>query len=253
MAQARKVVAGNWKMNKTHAESLALAKAVRAGWSAGWGVETVVCPPFTAIRAVAEALAGSGIGVGVQNAHWEASGAYTGEISPAMVQDAGGRYVILGHSERRQYFGETDATVNRRLKAVMAAGLQPIVCVGETLAERDGGRVEAVIERQVRGALEGLDAGGIGKLILAYEPVWAIGTGRNATPQQAQEVHAFIRGLLVKAAGPAIAASVPLQYGGSVKASNAAELFGQPDINGGLIGGAALDAQSFLDIVKAAG
>jgi triosephosphate isomerase len=253
MDQARKVVAGNWKMNKTLSESLALVQAIRAGWSSGWGVETVVCPPYTAIRAVADALAGSGIGVGAQNAHWEASGAFTGEISIGMLKDAGCRYVILGHSERRQYFGETDETVNRRLKAVLGAGLQPIVCVGETLAERDGGLVESVIERQVRGALAGLDAVGIGKLILAYEPVWAIGTGRNATPQQAQDVHAFLRGLLGKIAGPAVAASVPLQYGGSVKASNAGELFGQRDINGGLIGGAALDAQSFLDIVKAAG
>jgi triosephosphate isomerase len=249
----RKVVAGNWKMNKTLAESLALVQAIRAGWKSEFGVETIVCPPFTAIKTVADALAGSGIGVGAQNAHWESSGAFTGEISVGILQEAGCRYVILGHSERRQYFGETDETVNRRVKAVLAAELHPIVCVGETLSERDEGRVESVIERQIRGGLAGLSADLIGKLILAYEPVWAIGTGRNATPQQAQDVHAFIRSLLVKLAGAPVAASIPIQYGGSVKASNAKELFGQKDINGGLIGGAALDAGSFLEIVRAAG
>lgn len=240
-------------MNKTVAEALTLVKALRAEWRSDFNVETIVCPPFTAIQSVANLLAGSGIGVGAQNVHWEASGAFTGEISTDMLKEAGCRYVIIGHSERRLFFGETDDTVNRRVRAALIAGLVPIVCVGETLAERDEGRVEGVIERQVRGGLAGLSGLDIGRLILAYEPVWAIGTGRTATPQQAQDVHAFIRTLLVDLAGPKVAAVIPIQYGGSVKSTNAKELFSQQDIDGGLIGGAALDVKSFLDIVRAAG
>jgi len=240
-------------MNKTVAEALTLVKALRAEWRSDFNVETIVCPPFTAIQSVANLLAGSGIGVGAQNVHWEASGAFTGEISTDMLKEAGCRYVIIGHSERRLFFGETDDTVNRRVRAALIAGLVPIVCVGETLVERDEGRVEGVIERQVRGGLAGLSGLDIGRLILAYEPVWAIGTGRTATPQQAQDAHAFIRTLLVDLAGPKVAAVIPIQYGGSVKSTNAKELFSQQDIDGGLIGGAALDVKSFLDIVRAAG
>lgn len=249
----QKIVAGNWKMNKTVPEAVALARAVRAQWDASMGVATALCPAFPALVPVAEILKGSEISLGAQNAHWEDSGAFTGEVSVSMLASAGCRVVILGHSERRQLFGETDETVNRRLKAVLAAGLLPIVCVGETLAERDANRVEEALGRQVRGGLAELSAKDMGGLALAYEPVWAIGTGRNATPDQAQEAHAYIRSVLAELVGAGISATVPIQYGGSVKPSNAKDLFSQPDIDGGLIGGAALDADSFLGIVRAAG
>jgi triosephosphate isomerase len=215
-------------------------------------VETVVCVPFTALDTVAQAVQGSGLGLGAQNVHWAAQGAFTGEISAAMLTELGVRYVIIGHSERRQYFGETDATVNQRAKAALAAGLQPIVCVGETLAEREAGTTTQVVERQVRVGLAGLHGTDWDGLVIAYEPVWAIGTGKTATTAQAQEVHAFIRKLLVELAGAAAAAKIRIQYGGSMKPENAKELMSQPDIDGGLIGGASLEAKAFAAVVRGA-
>ncbi|MCF7837439.1 MAG: triose-phosphate isomerase [Candidatus Marinimicrobia bacterium] len=247
------IVAGNWKMNKCTGDGAELAVAIARGLPAGTQGEVVVCPPAPALSAVAAALAGSRVALGAQNMHWEASGAYTGEMSAEMLKDVGCRYVILGHSERRQYFGETDEGVNRKAMAALAAGLVPIVCVGETLEQRESDQTAAVITTQVRGSLAGIAADELRKLVVAYEPVWAIGTGRTASPAQAQEVHALIRGLLAGISDAETAAAVRLQYGGSVKADNAAELFGQPDIDGGLIGGAALTAESFLAIVQAAG
>ncbi len=214
-------------------------------------VEVVVCPPYVALPAAARALAGSAVGLGAQNAHGAASGAFTGEVAPGMLLTVGCQWVILGHSERRQLFGETDAGVNARLHGVLEAGLKAIVCIGETLAEREAGRVEAVVLGQLDGGLEGVTAAQMDRVAVAYEPVWAIGTGRTATPAQAQEVHAMIRQRLRQRFGEA-ADGVRLQYGGSVKPDNAAELFGQNDIDGGLIGGASLKAKDFAAIVKAA-
>jgi len=249
------VVAGNWKMNKTAAETRALIADLRAALDgAGGAAEAVVCPPFTNLQTAAEALKGSRIALGAQNMHWKPEGAYTGEISAAMLQNLGVTHVILGHSERRQYFAETDATVNEKLKAALAAGLVPIVCVGETLAEREALRTGAVVAGQVKAGLAGVAAAAFEKIIVAYEPVWAIGTGKVASPEQAQEVHAIIRATLAELAGcPCAAAKVRVQYGGSMNAGNAATLLAQPDIDGGLIGGAALKAADFAAIVKAAG
>ncbi len=239
-------------MNKTVAEAVTLIEAIKEKAADIQGVDIVVCPPFTALQAAKAALAGSSVDLGAQNVHWEKSGAYTGEVSVEMLREVGCHYVILGHSERRQYFKETDEQVNRKAKAALAGGLYPIVCVGELLEERESGRMESVISTQVRGSLAGLSANDLLKTVVAYEPVWAIGTGRTATPAQAQEVHALIRSLLKELADEHVAQSVRIQYGGSVKPSNAKELFGQPDIDGGLIGGASLEAGSFLDIVRGA-
>lgn len=246
------IVAGNWKMNKTVSEAAALVAELKNLAKDVQGVDIVVCPPFTALSAVKAALAGSSIDLGAQNAHWEKSGAYTGEIAVDMLREIGCHYVILGHSERRQYFKETDEMVNKKAKAVLAAGLYPIVCVGEVLEDREAGRMETVVVSQVRGSLAGLGANDLLKTVVAYEPVWAIGTGRTATPAQAQEVHALIRRTLKDLADEHVAQSVRIQYGGSVKPSNAKELFHQPDIDGGLIGGASLEAGSFMDIVRGA-
>lgn len=248
----RPIVAGNWKMNKTSGEALALAGEIARALGDFEPVDVVLCPPFTALHAVSRAIGGTRIALGAQNLHWEKAGAFTGEIAAAQLLDAGCAHVIIGHSERRQFFGETDETVSRRLGAALAAGLAPIVCVGETLDQRKTGRTEAVIREQVQKGLAGLDAQALGRLVIAYEPVWAIGTGMTATPDQAQDTHAFIRGLLKSMAGEAVAGAVRIQYGGSVKPANAKELFGRPDIDGGLIGGASLDAASFVAIVKAA-
>ncbi len=248
----RPIVAGNWKMNKTSGEALALAGEIARALGDFEPVDVVLCPPFTALHAVSRAIGGTRIALGAQNLHWEKAGAFTGEIAAAQLLDAGCAHVIIGHSERRQFFGETDETVSRRLGAALAAGLAPIVCVGETLDQRKNGRTEAVIREQVQKGLAGLDAEALGRLVIAYEPVWAIGTGMTATPDQAQDTHAFIRGLLKSMAGEAVAGAVRIQYGGSVKPANAKELFGRPDIDGGLIGGASLDAASFVAIVKAA-
>ncbi len=245
-----KIVAGNWKMNKTASEAAALVEGIKKEVAGVKNVEVVVCPPFTDLKEAAAACAGSNVMLGAQNVHWEASGAFTGEISAAMLKDLGVTYAIIGHSERRQYFGETDETVNKRTKAALAAGLIPIVCVGETLAERDGGQMEAVVVRQTKAGLADLGAD-LKKVVVAYEPVWAIGTGRTASPAQAQEVHALIRRTLAEISCGDTASTIRIQYGGSMKPENAKELMSQPDIDGGLIGGAALKADSFAAIVKA--
>ena len=246
-----KIVAGNWKMNKTPAEGAALIAGIRKELGDGaCPVEVVVCPPFTGLDAAAKALAGSKIGLGAQNMSAEAPGAFTGEVSSGMLQELSVRYVILGHSERRTLFGETDAIVNRKTKAALAAGLTPIVCVGETLAEREGNQTDKVVTTQVCGSLAGLSAADLKKIVVAYEPVWAIGTGKTASPAQAQEVHALIRRVLASISDAATAGTIRIQYGGSMKPDNARELMSQPDIDGGLIGGAALKADSFVAIVR---
>ena len=248
------IIAGNWKMNKTGAEGKALVEALLkevAPFDPA-EVDIVVCPPFTTLAAVRPLLEGTKVKLGAQNVHWEDHGAFTGEVSAAMLKEAGVEYVIIGHSERRQYFGETDETVNKRLQAALKAGLKPIVCIGESLAEREGGKTEEVLRRQVRGGFAGLDAAAMEKTVVAYEPVWAIGTGRTATPAMAEETHAFIRSELAAMFGAECAAAVRIQYGGSMKPANARELLSMPDIDGGLIGGAALKADSFIAIAKAA-
>jgi len=244
-------VCGNWKLNMTIADAVALARGVAAGAGEAPGVDVGVAPVATALHPVAEALQGSSVLLGGQNCYHEPSGAYTGEISPTFFGDVGCRFVIVGHSERRQLFGETDEGVNVKTKAVLAAGLLPIVCVGETIQEREADRTMDVVGTQTRGALAGLTAGQIGSLVLAYEPVWAIGTGLTATTDQAQQVHADIRGLVRDLAGDE-ADKVRIQYGGSVKPANAAALLGQPDIDGALVGGASLKAEDFVAIIKAA-
>ncbi|CAM4217242.1 triose-phosphate isomerase [Corallococcus sp. AB004] len=250
----RKIVAGNWKMNKTVPEALALVRELRGAVAAmGDKVEVAIAPPFVALQPLHVALEGAPLQLAAQNCHWESSGAFTGEISAPMLAELGCAYVIVGHSERRQFFGETDATVNKRAKAVKAAGMTPIVCVGETLAERESNQTLTVVERQVRGALEGFSGADVATFVMAYEPVWAIGTGRTATTAQAQEVHAAIRGLLTRMYDEGTAERVRIQYGGSVKPDNAAELLGQPDVDGALVGGASLKAADFVAIVKAAG
>ena len=246
------IVAGNWKMNKTVSDAVTLINDLKLELRDLMGVDVVVCPPFTALKTASDLLAETRIGLGAQNMSAEKMGAFTGEVCAEMLRELHCRYVILGHSERRQFFGETDAIVNKKTKAALANNLKPIVCVGELLAERETGKTEAVIETQVRGSLAGLTAKEMGETVLAYEPVWAIGTGKTASPQQAQDVHAFIRKLLSQMWDATVANSVRIQYGGSVKASNAKELFGQPDIDGGLIGGASLEARSFAEIAKAA-
>ena len=247
----KRIIAGNWKMNKTVTEAAELARAVVGQMTAATETDVVLCPPFTDLTAVAAAIAGTPVKLGGQNLHWEEKGAFTGEISAAMLISAGCNYVIIGHSERRQYFGETDETVNLKVKAALKAGLIPILCVGETLAERQADVTAAVVERQVRAALQGLTDAQVAGLVIAYEPVWAIGTGVVATTAQAQEVHALIRTLVGKLYNVQVAAALRIQYGGSMKPDNAGQLLAQKDIDGGLIGGASLDARSFLDIVYA--
>jgi triosephosphate isomerase len=253
----KKIVAGNWKMNLDRAKARDLAKAVAARSGEAAGVELVLCPPPVYAETVGAALeinggkSPSGVGLGGQNMHDKASGAFTGEVAPPMLVDLGCHYVILGHSERRTLFGETDAIVNAKTKAALAAGLTPIVCVGETLEEREGGRTDAVVTTQVRGSLAGLSPAELEKIVVAYEPVWAIGTGKVATPQQAQEVHALIRSLLGSLSSAEVAGKIRIQYGGSVKPDNAADLAIQPDIDGALVGGASLKADDFLGIAKA--
>jgi triosephosphate isomerase len=245
------VVVANWKMHTTLAEARALAQAVRDGCAGLRGIRVVLCPPFTALAALAELLAGSALTVGAQDAHWAASGAFTGAVSPAQVADAGARVVILGHSERRQYFGETDDVVQKKVRAALAHGLTPLVCVGETAAERAAGQTTAVVERQLRGALaDGGDT--LRRCWIAYEPVWAIGTGQTATPAQAVEVHARLRGLLRELATPAVAEACPILYGGSIKPDNMPALMAESDLDGGLVGGASLKAADFVAIVRAA-
>ena len=247
----RPIVAGNWKMNLDRSAGRSLAAAVVARRGEAAAVEFVLCPPAVYLDAVGAAVAGSDVGLGGQNAHDKTSGAFTGEVAPPMLVDVGCRYVILGHSERRTLCGETDAVVNAKTRAALAAGLTPIVCVGETLEEREAGRTRSVVETQVRGSLAGLSAADLGRVVVAYEPVWAIGTGKVATPQQAQEVHALVRAVLADLASPAVAETIRIQYGGSVKPDNAADLAAQPDIDGALVGGASLKADDFLGIARA--
>jgi triosephosphate isomerase len=248
----KKLIAGNWKMNKTSADAVALAREVVMSVGSQSDVEVVICPPFTALEAVAGTVDGSLVKVGAQNMHFEASGAFTGEVSAPMLRAIFATHVILGHSERRTLFGENDELVNKKVLAALKHQLRPIVCVGETLAEREANSTLKVIQTQTERGLEGVSKELASSVVLAYEPVWAIGTGKVATTEQAQEVHGFIRGLLTKLFGEAVSQRVRILYGGSMKPANAAELLAQKDIDGGLIGGASLEARSFAELVRAA-
>jgi triosephosphate isomerase len=249
----RPIVAGNWKMNKTVGEALTLVRELRGMVSMVRDkVEVVVAPPFTALHAVAKAIEDSNIQLAAQNCFLEPWGAFTGEVSAPMLEEIGCTYVIIGHSERRQFFRETDESVNRRVKAALSSQLLPIICIGETLEQRDLGRTLDVVSRQLAGALAGFVAADVARFVIAYEPVWAIGTGRNATSSQAQEVHAHIREQLTGLYGREISERVRIQYGGSVKPDNAADLMAKPDVDGALVGGASLKAGDFAAIVKAA-
>jgi len=266
----RTIIAGNWKMNGLRADAVALATGIRTaldGDGGSGGVEVLVCPPFTAIASVESALAGSEIGIGGQNIFWKEKGAYTGQIAPSMLKDAGCAYVIIGHSEPRgrfgvpdpdfdapilAYFGDGDETVNRKLKAALVAGLIPIICVGETLAERQAGHIDTVVESQTKAALVGIPAEQASGLIFAYEPVWAIGTGEVCESGEADRVCGVVRSAVGELYGPEAAESVRVQYGGSVKPDNAKELLGKPNIDGALVGGASLKAGDFVAIVAAA-
>ncbi len=245
------VIAGNWKMNKTRPEAKALIEEMKP-LVANAGCEVVICVPFTNLETAVNLTAGTNIKVGAENCHFEKSGAFTGEISADMLKEVGVEYVVLGHSERRQYFAETDETVNKRTKAALAAGLKPIVCVGELLEEREANITEEVISRQIKLDFAGISADELKNCIIAYEPVWAIGTGKTATADQAQEVCAFIRAVLAKLYSKDVADAITIQYGGSMNAGNAAELLAKADVDGGLIGGASLKAPDFNEIVKAA-
>jgi triosephosphate isomerase len=248
----KRLIAGNWKMNGSLGESRALVAALRAGVAPGAKAAMLLCPPYVYLPAVREWLQGSSIELGAQNlADKEGTGAYTGEISGAMLRDVGCTYVIVGHSERRALYGETDAVVATKFQAAQRAGLVPILCAGETLEQREAGQTRAVIERQVAAVVDAAGVQAFGKAVIAYEPVWAIGTGRTATPEQAQEVHAFIRGM-VASRDATIAADLSILYGGSVKGANARNLFAMADIDGGLVGGASLVATEFLEIFRAA-
>ena len=244
------IIAGNWKMNKTVAEALSLVQGIKRELSTVKEVDVVVCPPFTALSEVSKAVLNSNIRLGAQNMSEHNFGAYTGEVCAGMLKEFSVRYVVLGHSERRQYQKESDALINKKALAAHAASLKPILCVGETLAERESGEMGTVLSTQVRGGLAGFSKQQMEETIIAYEPVWAIGTGKTATAQQAQEAHAFIRGMITKLFDDAVARRVRIQYGGSVKSSNARELMSQPDVDGALVGGASLDDRGFADIVK---
>jgi len=249
----KKIVSANWKMNMTQAEAARFIESMLLDLDEITDVEVVIVPPFTAIAKVMEALGrAQNIKVGAQNMYWEKNGPFTGEISGPLLRDLFVHYVVLGHSERRTLFGETDEIVNRKVRAAHEATLRPIVCIGETLEQRDKGNVEKILAIQMRGSLAGLSPKELQETVIAYEPVWAIGTGRNATPDQAQEAHAFVRHILGEVADDATAERVRIQYGGSVKPENARELMSQPDIDGALVGGASLDPRSFVQIVKAA-
>jgi triosephosphate isomerase (TIM) len=243
-------IAANWKMYKTVLEAVAFVKELRKLAKDLYDVEIVVAPPFTALRPAADAAHASNIGIAGQNLHWEREGAFTGEVSATMLKEAGAEYVIIGHSERRRLFGDTDETVNRKLAAAVQAHLTPIVCIGETLEERDASETMNVLDRQIKRGLDGLTADQVGGLVIAYEPVWAIGTGRNATPQQAREAHAHIRARVRQWFGGTAADQCHVIYGGSVKPDNIRELSSLEDVDGALVGGASLDLRSFLEIVS---
>jgi len=244
------IIAGNWKLNKTIKDAIELVTLLKRELLDVTEVDIVVCPVLTALSSVSDALIDTNIGLGAQNLYWEDEGAFTGEASAPLIKEAGAQYVIIGHSERRQFFHETDQTVNKKIRAALKHGLTPIVCIGEVLAEREAGKTEKVINEQFHGSLKGLSADEMKKIILAYEPVWAIGTGKTATPAQAQEVHGLIRKLLRELFDDETAEEVRIQYGGSVKPDNIGELIAQEDIDGALVGGASLKADSFVAIVK---
>ncbi len=246
------IIAGNWKMHKTNMEALQLVKQIRLKSTNIHKTGIIICPPFTALSLVNELIKDSGIGLGAQNMHWEKEGAFTGEISAGMIKSTGASYVILGHSERRQYFGERDETINKKIITALDNGLKPIVCVGETLEQRENNETRDVVSRQVSGALKDLTAEQLGHIILAYEPVWAIGTGKTATPEQAQGVHHQIRNLIAKLFDAETSAKLIIQYGGSVKPANAEALLHQEDIDGALVGGACLKADAFSEIIHTA-
>jgi triosephosphate isomerase len=246
------VIAGNWKMYKDVDEAKQLVTDLKQKVSGIKSTGIIVCPPAVNLTSVTELIKGSNISLGAQNIYWENEGAFTGEISANMAKSAGAEYVIIGHSERRQYFGETDETVNKRLNSALSVGLKPIVCIGETLEERESGITKDVVKTQLTGALQGISAESMAKIILAYEPVWAIGTGKTASPDQAQDVHAFIREILNDLYGESVSSATVIQYGGSVKPENAKELLGQTDIDGALVGGACLKADSFSEIITIA-
>lgn len=243
------IIAGNWKLNKTSKEAVELVTLLKREVSDVTEVDIVVCPVFTSLSEVANTVVDSNVKLGAQNCYWEDAGAFTGEVSAPLLKEIGAEYVVLGHSERRQFFGETNETVNKRIKAVLAQDLIPIVCVGENLEERESDKTMDVIKDHVQGSLAGFSAAEVSKMVLAYEPVWAIGTGKTASPEQAQEVHAFIRKLLAEMYDDNVAQTVCIQYGGSVKPENAAELMSQEDIDGALVGGASLKADSFAGII----
>ncbi|MDD5129580.1 MAG: triose-phosphate isomerase [Candidatus Omnitrophica bacterium] len=248
------IIAGNWKMYKTINEAIDLANGLkREFFKLDFAkVDAVLCPAFTALSEVAEVLNETDIGLGAQDVYWQDEGAFTGEVSPAMLKDAGCQYVIIGHSERRQFFGETNEAVNKKIKASLKHGLAPIICVGENLQERESNQTFKVIQDHVQGSLSGISADDLAKTVIAYEPVWAIGTGKTATPEQAQEVHKYIRDLLANLYNQEVADSIRIQYGGSVKPENITELIGKPDVDGALVGGASLKVDSFSVIVMRA-
>lgn len=250
MIHRKKIIAGNWKMNKTVAEAIELVSKLKRDLAAVKEVDIVVCPPFTAIGEVSRAILDSNIRLGAQNMSEHSGGAYTGEIAAAMLKEFSVRYVILGHSERRQYQNESDALVAKKTLAAHAASLKPIVCIGETLSQREAGETFNVVGSQLKGSLAGLTKEQVEETVLAYEPIWAIGTGKTATSDQAQEVHAFIRKTLAEIYDEPTARRVRIQYGGSVKPANAHEIMSRPDVDGALVGGAALDDRSFCDIIK---
>ncbi len=249
-AKRKPIIAGNWKMNNTSKEARDLAEKLIPLVSGVNNRDIVLAPPFTALPAVAVVIKGTGISLGAQNMSWEDKGAFTGEVSAEMLLDLGCKYVIIGHSERRQYFGETDETVNKKVRQALNKGLYPIVCAGETLKEREAGKANEVIERQVTGALKGVTAGEMQKIVIAYEPVWAIGTGKTATTEQANEIHRFIRGKIKAVYGGAVADALRIQYGGSVTPENVSALMAMTDIDGALVGGASLKPESFAALVN---
>lgn len=250
MSNRLPLIAGNWKMHKTGDEAAAAAKRLKSLVAGAAGVQVMIAPPFTALSQVAAQISGSAIALGAQNMHWESHGAFTGEIAPNMLVSAGCSYVILGHSERRQFFGETDQTINRKIRAAVAAGLKPVFCIGETDAEREAGQTFSVLDKQIKNGLESLVLQDLQSLVVAYEPVWAIGTGKTATKDQAQEVHAYVRHQLAEMVNDGFAQQLQILYGGSVKPSNVKELMAMPDVDGALVGGASLDPETFSQLVN---
>ncbi len=246
----RIIIAGNWKMNKTVPEAIELVNGLKRELSSIENIDIVVIPPYTALSEISDMLANSNIDLGAQDVYWQQGGAFTGEISPVMLKDVGVTYVVIGHSERRSYFNETNETVNKKIKAVLAVDLIPIMCVGERLEEREEGKTYDVVKKHIMGGLEGISGEQALKVVIAYEPVWAIGTGKTATPQQAEDVHKYIRQLLAEMYDRSTAENIRIQYGGSVKPENIKELIKQQDIDGALVGGASLKVEQFVPIVK---